>query len=302
MRDVVISTGPVPIAARDFGGPGDPLLLLHGAGGNLGTITVLAQALAANHRVVTVDLRGHGESGDGPWSWDDALADLAAVTAKLELGSPAVVGVSLGGMLATLWAARHPDCPGAVNLDGTPPPTRVAQLSGLDSATAAADLERLHQTFTAMTEAMAGPLTAEMLDQMLGAYRDRATRYGLDEDVVVAGFRRNLITRDGNTLLRPAVELTRQLRDALQSLDLMPAYRSTKCPLLVVLADEDLAEQQQFHALYDAYRTTVLAQLTAAAEENPNLRVLPLAGTSHAMFVEVPTQLAELITEFLTAE
>jgi pimeloyl-ACP methyl ester carboxylesterase len=58
------------------------------------------------------------------WSWDLALSDIAAVVDALGLIRPAVVGHSLGGMIAALWAAAHPDCPLAANLDGHGNPTR----------------------------------------------------------------------------------------------------------------------------------------------------------------------------------
>jgi pimeloyl-ACP methyl ester carboxylesterase len=122
--DHVVSRGGVDIAVRDHGGEGDAVVLLHGGGRSMDDWRLVTPLLAeAGVRAVTVDLRGHGRSGPALWSWQDALGDLAAVIDHLRLDQPAVVGHSLGGIVAALWATRHPRCPLTVNLDGHTNPT-----------------------------------------------------------------------------------------------------------------------------------------------------------------------------------
>ncbi|WP_073484925.1 alpha/beta fold hydrolase [Streptoalloteichus hindustanus] len=123
----------VHVAVRDSGGDGPAALLLHGRGRDSQDWHQVAPLLLnAGLRVVTMDLRGHGGSDPAPWGWDEALADVESVVNHLGLTRPAVIGHSLGGMVATLWARSHADCPLAVNLDGHQDPKGPHDYAGLD--------------------------------------------------------------------------------------------------------------------------------------------------------------------------
>jgi pimeloyl-[acyl-carrier protein] methyl ester esterase len=88
------------IAYRDEGA-GAPLVLLHGLMAHGGFFREQA-ALAAEFRLVTIDLRGHGESRGAPAPTVERIAaDVAELTAALDLKDAIGVGWSLGATV--LW-------------------------------------------------------------------------------------------------------------------------------------------------------------------------------------------------------
>jgi flavin reductase (DIM6/NTAB) family NADH-FMN oxidoreductase RutF/pimeloyl-ACP methyl ester carboxylesterase len=103
--DGFIGFGGIALAADRYGDPDAPaVLLLPGGGQTRAAWKDVATALAAAGRhVVSVDLRGHGDSGrpnDGRYDFDAFVGDLRAVLAQLS-ERPVIVGASLGGWIAT---------------------------------------------------------------------------------------------------------------------------------------------------------------------------------------------------------
>lgn len=100
------------------------VVLLHGGPGSYDHSYLKPDfaRLAAVAQVVYLDLRGHGRSlwGDpARWSFEDCADDVRAFCDAIGIVRPVVLGHSLGGMVAMLYAARHPTHPGALVLLST---------------------------------------------------------------------------------------------------------------------------------------------------------------------------------------
>jgi pimeloyl-ACP methyl ester carboxylesterase len=91
-------------------GSGRPLILLHGGLGSGEMFGPILPLLAANHRVIAVDLQGHGRTPDIDRPLDIRLMadDVAALIRHLDLDQPDVMGYSLGGGVAFWTAVRYP--------------------------------------------------------------------------------------------------------------------------------------------------------------------------------------------------
>lgn len=108
----------------DFGGRGQPIVLLHGLMGRARTWWQVAQWLTRYGHVVGLDARGHGRGPrGGPWTTERFVADAAELVRSLD-GPAVVIGHSMGGLHAWALAAVHPELVRAVVVEDMAPDQR----------------------------------------------------------------------------------------------------------------------------------------------------------------------------------
>ena len=123
-------------------GSGRPLILLHGGLGSGEMFGPIIPALSERHRVITVDLQGHGRTADIDRPIDIRLMadDVAALIDHLGLDKPDLVGYSLGGGVAFFTAVKYPRKVGKLVMASANirrdaiPPEMLAQQAQVSSA------------------------------------------------------------------------------------------------------------------------------------------------------------------------
>lgn len=113
-RELTIELPHLTLAAQCWGDETlPPLLALHGWLDNAASFGALAPLLASRFHVVAIDLPGHGRSGHRPpggwYHYVEYLADIQAVALALGWERYSLLGHSLGGATASVFAAAQPD-------------------------------------------------------------------------------------------------------------------------------------------------------------------------------------------------
>ena len=92
-------------------GQGDPLIILHGNGGNIAAMEHQIEYFAANYKVIVMDCRGRGKSdlGSKTLTYELMTEDVVAIMGHLHVSSAHVVGRSDGGIIALLMGINFPD-------------------------------------------------------------------------------------------------------------------------------------------------------------------------------------------------
>jgi pimeloyl-ACP methyl ester carboxylesterase len=108
----------VVLAFEETGTGAPPIVLVHDLGSDHTCFASQLERFSSQHRVVAVDLRGHGQSGRSPRDCTVAVLadDLVWLGLELGLDRPVVLGQGLGGLVALDLAARYPEIPAAVVL------------------------------------------------------------------------------------------------------------------------------------------------------------------------------------------
>jgi esterase len=111
VEDRFVVLGTLRLHYRVWGRPDlPPLMVLHGLNSHAYDWDFLGRALCDRYHVLALTLRGHGESEwADDYSWERMIKDLDGVARALRLDRFSLLGYSIGGAFAYLFAALHPD-------------------------------------------------------------------------------------------------------------------------------------------------------------------------------------------------
>lgn len=92
-------------------GTGLPVVFLHAFPLNRTMWTAQEEALSSRHRVITIDLRGHGESDAPLWHYtlEQAADDVRALLDHLSVPQAVFVGLSMGGYILFAFYRKYAD-------------------------------------------------------------------------------------------------------------------------------------------------------------------------------------------------
>ena len=251
-------------------GEGFPLLALHGFTGSTATWQPFA-ASWPRHRIIAVDLIGHGASdapADEPrYTMARCAADLAALLDALDVERAALLGYSMGGRVALQFALTAPERIAALVLESASPgiddaADRTARVAA-DRALAE-DIERGGiEVFVDRWEAL--PMWAtqaalpDLVRRRLRAQRLRNSTAGLA----------NSLRGMGAAAQEPVHNRLGELR----------------MPVLLMAGEHDAKYRQ---LAYDM------------RERIPDAHINIVEGAGHAAHLERPAAFAPLVKEFLT--
>ena len=264
------------LSYSDRRGEGEPVVFVHGVGHDRSVWAGVIGALPPSLRAISLDLRGHGAS---PWSLDgdyDLVSharDLARLFDDLGIERAHLVAHSLGGNVATLFAAAHPERLRSLVLVDTGP--------ALDAAAVAHVADEVGDVLRSYAS--------------VGEYRARLARMhpnaagAILDGLAATGLVRRL---DGRfePALDPGVLGTEDDPADLDGIaeDLWSALRSVACPVLVVRGGQS--------AVLGA--SVAEAMLDAVP---PSSRLVTLDGAGHAVMIDDAPGLVSSIRDFVAS-
>ena len=248
-----------------FGGPvaGDAVILIHGVGLNRHMWQGQTEVLAAHHQVVTYDLFGHGDSPPPPSRPSLTLLSnqLRSLLDHVGLQKVAIVGFSLGGMIARRFAMDHRERLSALAI--------LASAHRRDSAAREGIEKRIEET------TRHGP--AFTVDAAIERWFTEAFRTARPD--VTERVRQWVLAND------PAIypSLYRLLAEGVE--ELIAPSDPISCPTLVLTGEEDYGNSPDM--------------TRAIAAEIPGSTTVILPGLRHMAMMEAPATFNEPLMSFL---
>jgi pimeloyl-ACP methyl ester carboxylesterase len=258
---------PINIYYEDHGDISSyPLVLIHPIGGNiLVWHKEIELLLESGYRVIAYEIRGHNRTGMGrigAFAMQDLVSDLRLLLEHLKIGKCTIIGHSIGGIIASMYAAQYPENVDAIILINSSPKKFQER-----------DLEKHF-----LTREIAIKKGIEALaEHKLRSFEESRDLF---KDKKHSDFFREVFTK---TSVEGFVAATLALYTIPGNL--VERLRSSNCKVFAIVGSED-----------DVF----MRLLKEASEEMPSLEVRVLEGSDHWIVIEKPKQLYDILMDFLS--
>jgi esterase len=255
----------------DFGNSAQPpLICLHGLSGNAHNFDGLAAHLATDYHIISIDVRGRGDSQWGPsdeYNQTTYSSDLAALIDILQFPRVTLIGTSMGGMIAMLYAGGYPERVERIVLNDVGPEVDPAGIQRITEYISVAPTE-----FANLAE------VGEYYRQNYPAMRQMA-------EPELLAFVKWAVKTDANGMLRwkidPAIRNVRRSGSGARPLDMWVPYARITAPILAIRgAESDILAPATAERM-----RAVLPQLTTVVE---------VPGVGHAPSLLEPEALSAI--------
>jgi N-formylmaleamate deformylase len=236
-------------------GGGKPQVVLnHGAADDGLCWTHLAKELEKEYDLILPDARGHGksDSGNGDYSTQPRVSDLAGLIRELQLDRPVVGGHSMGADTAMHLAAEFPDLARGVILEDPPILLPGEKLGSREPAMKAGDIGKMMATFMRIYKEVPRWVGLRMARKTYPAYPEDELKPWVDS--------KKRLSHDFLNAL-PSLKLGVE--------DPFAVFQKIRLPVLLFIGDR---EKMAFVSRETAQK---------AVQANPGVRVVELAGASH---------------------
>jgi 3-oxoadipate enol-lactonase len=242
-----------------------PLILIHPIGGNIliwhHEISLL---LRSGFRVIAYEIRGHNRTNMGrvaAYAMHDLVDDLYRLLEHLNIKKCSIIGHSIGGIIASMYAAQYPE-----NVDA------IVMINSSPEKFQEKDLEKDFKTRQiAITQGMES--LAEHKLKALDEAKD------LLEDKKHSDFFREMFTK---TSVEGFVAATIALYTIPENV--VDKLQTSKCKIFAIVGSDD---------------EVFMRLLKETKEEIPEMDLRVLDGSDHWVIIEKPKEMYDILMEFL---
>jgi len=269
---------------RDWGGAGQPLVLLHGLASNARIWDFVAPRLAEHFRVLALDQRSHGltDPAEDGYDFPSIVRDLQVFVETLDLEKPILTGHSWGANTVLYYATTValPRLPAAIVLvDGG-----MGDMSALPGLT----WEKAEEMLTPPH------LDGMPREEFLAQLKERMNPYSEEAAaIILANFN---VTEDDALQRRLPIPKHMRIARAIYEQKNSELYARLRCPALLCPAIAPPPHDEQDEAFLELRRQSI----ARAEQASPLVQTVWFPNTVHDIPLHRPVELAQAIIDFGT--